>query len=277
MTITDQIKILNKKIIQKEAHYDLDRKAAKISGLSSNNLDKYEYLTGQDLGLKPSATEQAKFEYSPLGKFFNKGLDKNDQKDFFKRLKNIENEQKGLINGNNKNKLDSARSKLSLPSIFDGISSKDEDEDEDEKTARELYQDGIEGMKGLKLPGEIESKDEKSQIYLENNLNKIKNNVPNIYDKYQRIFKYIANKEKDNIDYEILSSKVEDINFYDRYNTFSNYLNYFSKHSVGEISIKNRSFLKDLLKGLKLKSVYTTNGENNIEKAYDDFRFFIKN
>ena len=166
---------------------------------------------------------------------------------------------------------------MSLPSIFDGISSKDEDEDEDEKTARELYQDGIEGMKGLILPGKIEIKNEKSQMYLENNLNKIKNSFPNIYDKYQRFLKYIANKEKDNIDYEILSSKVEDINFYDRYNTFSDYLNYFSKHSVGEISIKNRSFLKDLLKGLKFKSVYTTNGENDIEKAYDDFRFFIKN
>ena len=43
------------------------------------------------------------------------------------------------------------------------------------KTAPELYQDVIEGMKGLKLPDEIEIKDEKSQIYLENNLNKIKN------------------------------------------------------------------------------------------------------
>ena len=35
-------------------------------------------------------------------------------------------------------------------------------------------------MKCLKLPGEIESKDEKSQTYLENNLNKIENNFPNI-------------------------------------------------------------------------------------------------
>ena len=49
MTITDLIKILNKKIMQNEAQYDLDRKAAKISALSSNNLDKYEYLTGEDL------------------------------------------------------------------------------------------------------------------------------------------------------------------------------------------------------------------------------------
>ena len=53
MTINDQIKILNKRIKQNEAQYDLDRKAAKISVLSSDNLDKYEYLTGKDLGLKP--------------------------------------------------------------------------------------------------------------------------------------------------------------------------------------------------------------------------------
>ena len=74
MTITDQIKILNGKIMQNEPQYDLDRKTAKISALSSNNLDKYEYLTAEDLGLKPSTIEQAKFEYSPLGKIFNRGL-----------------------------------------------------------------------------------------------------------------------------------------------------------------------------------------------------------
>ena len=87
--------------MQNEAQYDLDRKASKISALSSNNLDKYEYLTGEDLGLKPSTIEQAKFEYSPLGKIFNKGLDKDDQKEgLFKRLKNIENAQKNLIREN---------------------------------------------------------------------------------------------------------------------------------------------------------------------------------
>ena len=45
MTVTDQVKILNRKIMQNEAQYDL--------ALSSNNLDKYEYLTGEDLSLKP--------------------------------------------------------------------------------------------------------------------------------------------------------------------------------------------------------------------------------
>ena len=80
MTVTARIKILDRKIMQNEAQYDLDRKAAKISALPSNNLGKYEYLTGEDLGLKPSTLEQAKFEYSPLGKVFNRGLDDKDDK-----------------------------------------------------------------------------------------------------------------------------------------------------------------------------------------------------
>ena len=84
--------------MQNEAQYDLDRKTAKISALSSENSDKYEYLTGEDLGLKSSTIEQAKFEYSPLGKIFNKGLSEDDQEEgLFKRLKNIENAQKNLI------------------------------------------------------------------------------------------------------------------------------------------------------------------------------------
>ena len=92
MIVTDQIKILDKKIMQNELQYDLDRKAAKISALSSNDLNKYEYLTGEDLGLKPSTVEQAKFEYCPLGNFFTKELDKDEDKKegLFKRLKNIE-------------------------------------------------------------------------------------------------------------------------------------------------------------------------------------------
>ena len=62
-----------------------------MSALSSNNLDKYKYLTGRDLGLKSSTIEQAKFEYSPLGNVFNKGLSEDDKNEgLFKRLKNIE-------------------------------------------------------------------------------------------------------------------------------------------------------------------------------------------
>ena len=98
MTVTDQIKILNRKIKQNEVQYDFDREAAKISALSSKNLDKYEYLTGEDLGLKPSTAEKAKFEYSPLGKIFNKGLSKKDKKDgLLKKLKNIEDKNEELL------------------------------------------------------------------------------------------------------------------------------------------------------------------------------------
>ena len=53
-------------------------------------MDKYELLTGEDLDIKPSNIEQAKFEYSPLGKIFNKGLSEDDKKEgSFKRLENI--------------------------------------------------------------------------------------------------------------------------------------------------------------------------------------------
>ena len=49
-------------------------------------------MTGEDLGYRPSVLEQTKFDYSPLGKVFNKGLDNKDDKkeELFKRLKNIE-------------------------------------------------------------------------------------------------------------------------------------------------------------------------------------------
>ena len=74
------------------------KKAAIISALSSDNLDKYEYLTGEDLGSKPNTIEQTRFEYSPLGKIFNKGLSEDDKEEgLFKRLKDIENAQKNLI------------------------------------------------------------------------------------------------------------------------------------------------------------------------------------
>ena len=47
MTVTYQIKILDRKIKQNESQYDLNREAAKIPALASNNLDKYELLTGE--------------------------------------------------------------------------------------------------------------------------------------------------------------------------------------------------------------------------------------
>ena len=74
MTVTDQLQIIDNKIKPNQAQYDLHGLAAKISTYFSDDLRKYGYLTGEDLGQKASVVEQAKFDYSPLGKFFNKGL-----------------------------------------------------------------------------------------------------------------------------------------------------------------------------------------------------------
>ena len=79
MTVTDQLKIIDK-VKANQARYDLHRLATKISAYSFGELRKYEYLTGEDLGYKPSVLEQKKFEYSPLGKMFTKGLDKDEKK-----------------------------------------------------------------------------------------------------------------------------------------------------------------------------------------------------
>ena len=91
MTINEQFKILDDKIRVNKAQYDLDRQAAKISVLSSGQLEKYEYLTGEDSGYKPDVVPKAKFDCTPLGQVFNKGLNAGKKEErLLKRLKNIE-------------------------------------------------------------------------------------------------------------------------------------------------------------------------------------------
>ena len=79
MTAKGQLKIFDRKIKQNKADYDLHRKNAEISALSSGELDNYEYLFGKDLEYKPNPLQKAKFEYSSLGQVFNKGLDKEEK------------------------------------------------------------------------------------------------------------------------------------------------------------------------------------------------------
>ena len=67
MTVEDHIK-------DKKLQYDINREAAKISALSSGKIDKYEYVTGEEIlpSNQQQVIEQAKFTYSPLGKAFEK-------------------------------------------------------------------------------------------------------------------------------------------------------------------------------------------------------------
>ena len=81
MTSTDELQILDDKIKANQPPYDLDREVAKISVLSSGELEKYEYLTGENLGYKTGVVEKAKFEYSLSCKVFNKALDEKDKKE----------------------------------------------------------------------------------------------------------------------------------------------------------------------------------------------------
>ena len=66
-------------------------------------MDKYEYLTGEDFGLKSSTIEKAKFEYSLSAKIFNKGLRGDDKKEgVLKKLINIEDKNEQLLKTKNK-------------------------------------------------------------------------------------------------------------------------------------------------------------------------------
>ena len=67
MTIEDQVK-------DEKLQYDINREAAKISALSSGKIEKYEYLTGEEIlpSNQQLIIQQAKFNYSPLGKAFEK-------------------------------------------------------------------------------------------------------------------------------------------------------------------------------------------------------------
>ena len=69
MTINDHIR-------DEKLQYDIDREAAKILALSSGKIDKYEYLTGEEIlpSNQQQLIEQAKFTYSSLGKDFEKQI-----------------------------------------------------------------------------------------------------------------------------------------------------------------------------------------------------------
>ena len=101
MTIEDKIK-------DEKLQHDINREAAKISALSSGKIDKYKYLTGEEIlpSNQQQIIEQAKFTYSSLGKAFEK------------QTKTIEDQEEKQVNA-----LKSLESSdKQLPSIKDFIS-----------------------------------------------------------------------------------------------------------------------------------------------------------
>ena len=104
MNLEDQIK-------DEKLQYDINREAAKISALSSGKIDKYEYLTGEEIlpSNQKQIIEQAKFTYSPLGKALEKQtktIEDQGEKQFdvLESLKNHDNELPSILRTNRKSK-----------------------------------------------------------------------------------------------------------------------------------------------------------------------------
>ena len=95
---------INDKIRDEKLQYDINKEAAKISALSSFKIDKYEYLTGEEITPSDQSRiiEQTRFTYSPLGKAFEKQT-KTIEDQWKKQRKVIKKESKNNFYTQTKN------------------------------------------------------------------------------------------------------------------------------------------------------------------------------
>ena len=113
MTIEDQIK-------DEKLQYDINREAANISALSSGKIDKYTYLTGEEIlpSNQQQIIEQAKFTYSPLGKAFEKQTKTIEDKGG-KQIKAIQDNRRQLFSDDDyKNKLLISKERETFKDIY---------------------------------------------------------------------------------------------------------------------------------------------------------------
>ena len=150
MTRKEQNKILDAKIESNVNQCKVDRLNAEISAFSSGDLNKCEFLKRIDLNYKPNVLDKARFEFSPFGKTFNTGLDKNaqvDQEDaIIKLLKDIRD---GLAGG-------------IVPKVPKVLRGSDDDDDDDDE------------QKGLsKLLGELRTNEDNEEFRNESKEDKL--------------------------------------------------------------------------------------------------------
>ena len=163
MTRKEQNKILDAKIESNVNQYKVDRLNAEISALSSGDLNKYEFLERIDLNYRPNALDKTRFEFSPLGKTFNTGLDKAAQgyqeEGIIKLLKDIRD---GLAGGITPR----------APRVPKG-SDDDDDNDDDDDEQKRLS----------KLLGELRTDEDNEEFKnepKEDKLDKFVNNMPDL-------------------------------------------------------------------------------------------------
>ena len=200
MTRKEQHKILDDKIESNTNQYKVDRLNAEISAFSSDDLNKYEFLTRKDLKYKPNALDKARFEFSPLGQTFSTGLDKTAQgyqeEGVVKLLKDIRDGLRGGVrppgpdNNDNNDDDDDNDNSDGIPDL--------ETEEEAAKRIADNYDDIIKNLKDKILDFQIKLKDcklsneekdklnneEKDKIY--KMLNKFKDNMKKDIDNFNK-------------------------------------------------------------------------------------------
>ena len=192
-------------------------------------------MTGEGFGYKLGVAEQAKFEYSALGKVFNKGLEKEDQEGLLKRLKNIESKNKGQLKeiecqGERQLDMINKQGKKQLKAI-----KKQEDQPKKSKIKKQIEQEE-------KQPGEV--------ILLKDSLNNILMNFDvNFTKKGDAVLKNVANDERminyNNLFFKTGNSFIDNFDFLKRFGTLCDLL--FDLLS-GKISIKKKEQNEMLIK-----------------------------
>ena len=196
MTRKEQNKILDAKIESNVNQYKVDRMNAEIPAFSSGDLNKYEFLKRIDLNYKPNALDKARFEFSPLGKTFNIGLDKiakgYQDEGIIKLIKDIRD---GLAGGITPR----APKVPGAPKVPRGSDDTDDDDDEQKRLSKLLgklrtHEDNEEfrnELKEDKLDKFVQSTEEKAT------LNKFKEIVRNKEDEIDKAIKIKKKKDKD--------------------------------------------------------------------------------
>ena len=261
-TRQEQIKILDNKIKTSERQYDLDRINAEISGNSSGDLPKYEYLTKKELGYKPDAVEKVKFDYSPIGKVFTDGLAKEDQSKkigLVKRLKNIEDNL--VEDDDNDNKVGIFRIIKDIKDKGVKIDNDDEAIREIRERIKELIDDGVKVNNFDEMKEEIM---EHIKSLKEQGIN-VRVDEDQINDLINKIFD-IKNKDKKNTYIDSETDKF--LKDYGDKNIYINYNKNKNKFNTEEITKSLDRLHNKLINFSEFKEEYDKFMDNVIKFEY---------
>ena len=187
MTKKEQLKVLNDKINANRADFNLNCQTAKISALATGDLDKNEYLTGEETNYRSNPVEQKRFEYSPLAKVFNKDLENKEygtDEGILKRLDKIGTANKKLLK------------------LFGG----DDDKGDDDKGVDDKGDDD-KGDDDNAPKSKAKKTKDKSKDY------NLKYDQKNNFDKYVKDFNKVSSRESKN---DVLNDMLNHLNKFDK-------------------------------------------------------------